>query len=63
MTPLSLMLPPPASSGTTSEVHPSSAPRRHMSRSKPALVPASSRIFVVGHWASRNFRVVSSNSC
>src|ERR1700728_700736 len=61
-TPLSLTLPPPAASGTTSDDHPSSAPRRHRSDSYPAALSARARRAVDGHSASRNLRVVSARS-
>src|ERR1700722_1033430 len=61
-TPLSLTLPPPDASGTTSDDHPSSAPRRHRSGSYPTALSARARNAVGGHSASRNLRVVSARS-
>ena len=56
--PCSLRLPPPSASGTSIEVQPSSAPRRHHRRSKPAGSCSSARTAGSGHSAARNLRVV-----
>ena len=57
--PFPLTLPPPSSSGTSSEVQPSSAPWRQKSGSKPASSARNSRTLGSGHSLPRNFRVVS----
>ena len=62
-TPAPLRLPPPSASGTSSDVHPSSAPRAHQLRSKPSAVSASARTAVSGASCSRNLRVVSWKNC
>ena len=56
-------LPPPCSSDTSSDVQPSSAPRRHQSSGKPAgCFSAHSRTVESGQVLSRYLRVVSLSS-
>ena len=58
------MQPPPWSSDTSIETQPSSAPRRHHSRSKPSgSSSARRRTASSGQVSSRNLAVVSRNSC